>query len=300
MDKIRHLPSLQGLQALVEVAGSGSFTQAAQTLCLTQSAVSRQIQQLENHFGVSMFLRNSRSLRLTPEGEQVLASARHILDQLKALEDRLAPQKRPFRIRMHVSLAVRWLLPKLSDFYRRHPDVSLSIETVATEIVEPASDSDAYILYLPEPSSDPACLTLFEEALVPVCAPGFGNSTHPLESVDDLVRYPLLHRSADKQAWIDWLAANNGKSLEDYRHIHFNLDELALDAAARGLGVAMTDMTLAEESIERGVLLIPFGRPLKTRGVYSLCPQPSAASHPACSLIMGWFAQQAERHQGEY
>lgn len=136
---------------------------------------------------------------------------------------------------MHVWMAVRWLLPKLSDFYRRHPDVSLSIETVATEIVEPASDSDAYILYLPEPSSDPSCLTLFEEALVPVCAPVFGNSTHPLESVDDLVRYPLLHRSADK-----------------------------------------------------------------TGGVYSLCPQPSAASHPECSLIMGWFAQQAGQHQGEY
>lgn len=297
MDKIRHVPSLQGLQALVEVADSGSFTQAAHTLCLTQSAVSRKIQQLESHFGASMFVRNSRSLRLTPEGELVLASARHILVQLKTLEDRLAPQKRPFRIRMHVSLAVRWLLPKLSDFYRRHPDISLSIETVATEVVEPASDSDAYILYLPEPSDDPSCLTLFEEALVPVCAPGLANSTHPLESVDDLVRYPLLHRSADKQAWIDWLAANNGKSLEDYRHIPFNLDELALDAAARGLGVAMTDITLAEESIERGVLLIPFGRPLKTRGVYSLCPQPSAASHPACALIMQWFAQQAEQNE---
>lgn len=297
MDKVRHVPSLQGLQALVEVADCGSFTQAAQKLCLTQSAVSRKIQQLESHFGVSMFVRNSRSIRLTPEGEQVLASARHVLEQLKTLEDRLAPQKRPFRIRMHVSLAVRWLLPKLSDFYRRHPDVSLSIETVATEVVEPASDSDAYILYLPESSDDLSCVTLFEEALVPVCAPGLANSTRPLESVEDLVHYPLLHRSADKQAWIDWLAANNGKSLEDYRHIPFNLDELALDAAARGLGVAMTDITLAAESIERGVLLIPFGRPLRTKGVYSLCPLPSATSHPACSLIMQWFTQQAEQHQ---
>ncbi|MFW0754854.1 LysR substrate-binding domain-containing protein [Pseudomonas sp. H11T01] len=298
MDKIRHVPSLQALQALVEVSDSGSFTQAAQKLCLTQSAVSRKIQQLESHFGVPMFVRSSRSIRLTPEGEQVLGSARNILEQLKTLEDRLSPQKRPFRIRMHVSLAVRWLLPKLSDFYRRHPDISLSIETVATEIVEPASDSDAYILYLPEPSSDPACLTLFEEALVPVCAPGLGSATQPLESVEDLVRFPLLHRSADKQAWIDWLAANGAKSLEDYRHIPFNLDELALDAAARGLGVAMTDMTLAEESIDRGVLIVPFGRPLKTRGIYSLCPQPSAASHPACSLIMQWFAQQAEQDEG--
>ena len=111
MDTISHVPSLQGLQALVAVANSGSFTLAAQALCLTQSAVSRKIQQLEGHFGVPLFARNSRNVRLTAEGEQVLGSARTILEQLRALQDRLSPQKRPFRIRMHVSLAVRWLLP---------------------------------------------------------------------------------------------------------------------------------------------------------------------------------------------
>lgn len=288
MDKIRHVPSLQGLQALIEVADSGSFTMAAQTLCLTQSAVSRQIQQLESHFGVALFVRSSRSLRLTPEGEQVLASARNILDQLKTLEDRIAPQKRPFRLRMHVSLAVRWLLPKLSDFYRHYPEISLAIETVATEVVEPSGDSDAYILYRPEPSPAPDCLTLFEEALVPVCAPSLA-----LASLEDLADFALLHRSADRNDWRYWLAAHGGRSLEGFRHIPFNLDELALDAAARGLGVAMTDMTLAGESIERGVLHIPFGQPLKTRGIYSLCLQPSATSHPACGAVMQWFAQQA-------
>src|SRR5689334_11616980 len=293
MDKVRHVPSLQGLQALVEVAGSGSFTQAAQKLCLTQSAVSRQIQQLESHFGVALFVRSSRSLQLTPEGDQVLASARTILEQLRSLEDRLAPKQRPFRIRMHVSLAVRWLLPKLSDFYRHHPDVSLAIETVATEVVEPASDSDAYILYLPEPSTAPDCLTLFEEALVPVCAPGLGTPIRPLASLEDLSEFALLHRSSDQHDWQLWLSAHGGKALQEYRHIPFNLDELALDAAARGLGVAMTDMTLAGESIQRGELVIPFGEPLKTRGIYSLCLQPSAAAHPACGAVMQWFTAQA-------
>lgn len=290
MDKIRHAPSLQALQALIEVARCGSFTRAAQTLCLTQSAVSRQIQQLESHFNVALFLRSSRSLSLTAEGEQVLASARSILEQLKSLEERLAPQKRPFRIRMHVSLAVRWLLPKLSDFYLRHPEVSLAIETVATEVVEPGNDSDAYILYLPQASSDPDCLTLFEETLVPVCSPTLAGAPR---SVDELLRFALLHRSADRQAWIEWLSANEGKPLEDYRHIPFNLDELALDAAARGLGVAVTDMTLAAESIERGVLVVPFGEPLRTGGVYSLCLQAVAASHPACDTVMAWFANQS-------
>ncbi|WP_248740752.1 LysR family transcriptional regulator [Pseudomonas sp. MWU12-2029] len=292
MDKIRHVPSLQAMQALVEVARCGSFTQAAQTLCLTQSAVSRQIQQLESHFNVALFVRTSRNLHLTPEGEQVLASARSIFEQLKTLEERLTPQKRPFRIRMHVSLAVRWLLPRLGDFYLRHPEVSLAIETVATEIVEPTSDSDAYILYLPTASSDPDCLTLFQETLVPVCTPKLAGAPR---SVEELLRFPLLHRSADRQAWIEWLAANDGKPLEDYRHIPFNLDELALDAAARELGVAVTDMTLAAESIERGVLVVPFGQPLKTGGIYSLCVQPSAAAHPACGVVMGWFAGQAEQ-----
>lgn len=294
MGPCHHLPSLQALQALVAVAESGGFTQAATKLCLTQSAVSRQVQQVESHYGVPMFVRSSRSVRLTAEGEQVLATTRTILAQLKALEERLAPQERPFRIRMHVSLAVRWLLPRLSEFYRHHPQVLLSIETVATELVEPAADSDAYIRYLPEPCTDASSLTLFEESLVPVCAVGTGDNGNPLETVDDLDRFALLHRSADKNDWVRWLAANGGKSLDDYRHIPFNLDELALDAAARGLGVAMTDMTLAGESIERGVLKIPFGEPLKTRGVYALSLQPSAASHPACALIMGWFTQQAE------
>lgn len=292
MDKIRHVPSLQAMQTLVEVARCASFTQAAQQLCLTQSAVSRQIQQLESHFNVAIFIRTSRSLRLTPEGEQVLASAISIFGQLKTLEERLAPQQRPFRIRMHVSLAVRWLLPRLSDFYLSHPEVSLAMETVATEVVEPASDSDAYILYLPQPTSDANCLTLFEETLVPVCAPSLPQAPR---SVAQLQRFALLHRSADRQAWIEWLTANGGEPLESYRHIPFNLDELALDAAARGLGVAVTDMTLAAESIERGVLVVPFGPPLKTGGIYALCLQPAAASHPACEVIMRWFARQIER-----
>lgn len=293
MDKLQRLPSLQALQALVAVAAADSFTQAAEDLCLTQSAVSRKIQQLESHFGVLLFARSSRSVRLTAEGEQVLSTAQKILEQLKALDERISPQERPFRIRLHVSLAVRWLLPKLTDFYRRYPDISLSIETVAAEVVEPSSDSDAYIRYLPESPNEQACLKLFEETLIPVCAPGLGTAAQPLQAMADLLHFPLLHRSTDKQDWKRWLAANGGSPLEDYRQIPFNLDELALDAAARGLGVAMTDMVLAQESIERGVLVVPFGRPLKTGGIYAMYLQPASAAHPGHARIMQWFAQQA-------
>lgn len=85
------------------------------------------------------------------------------------------------------------------------------------------------------------------------------------------------------------------RALEDYRHIPFNLDELALDAAARGLGVAtMTDLTHAGRGVPpAGILVVPFGEPLKTGGNYSLCLQPSANSNTDSSLIVQWFVQQA-------
>ncbi|GLZ89214.1 LysR family transcriptional regulator [Metapseudomonas resinovorans] len=294
MDKFRHPPSFQALQSFTMVAGSSSFTQAADVLCLTQSAVSRQIQQLESHFGVALFERNSRNVRLTAEGEQVLQFAQATLAQLRALEDRLSPRDRPFRIRLHVSLAVRWLLPRLSDFYRLHPGVSIAIETVATEEVEATSDCDAYIAYHDQPSTDPACLTLFDERLIPVCAPGLLESELPLRATSDLGAFALLHRSERKEAWEYWLKQHGGRRLEDYRHISFNLDELAIDAAARGLGIAMTDLTLAREPLERGALVIPFGEPLRTGGAYVLRLQPSASTHKACAAVLDWFRQQAE------
>ena len=144
MDKIFRPPSIGALQALSLVAESDNFTDAAEKLHLTQSAVSRKIQQLENHYGVPLFVRSSRSVQLTAQGRAVLEVARKILKDLQILDEQISPRDRPFRIRIFVSLAVRWLLPRLIDFYGQCPDLSLSIETVATEVVDPSGNCDAY------------------------------------------------------------------------------------------------------------------------------------------------------------
>jgi LysR family glycine cleavage system transcriptional activator len=293
MDKVFRAPSLQALQAFAEVADTGNFTEAAQKLCLTQSAVSRKIQQLESHYGVPLLIRSSRSVRLTVEGKEVLETARRLIAELRTLEERIAPRDRPFRIRIHVSLAVRWLLPRLTDFYARHPDLALSIETVATERVDPSGDCDACILYLPGLPADQAYHTLFEEILVPVCAQASVNGKPPPTSTDELETYPLIHGSTGQQEWTTWLKANGRELSRNCKHITFNLDELALDAAARGLGIAMTDRTLAQELINRGDLIIPFGPALKTSGVYTLWLQSGGALHPARQPILDWFDQQS-------
>ncbi|MDD1979061.1 LysR substrate-binding domain-containing protein [Pseudomonas tussilaginis] len=293
MDKLFRAPSMHALQALVEVADTGNFTEAATRLCLTQSAVSRKIQQLESHYGVALLLRSSRNVALTAEGKEVLASARRLLTELQSLQARLVPQDRPLRIRIHVSLAVRWLLPRLTDFYHQHPDLTLSIETVATAQVDPSHDCDACIVYLPTAPADPAQHTLFEETLVPVCAPGLVDGKPAPASLDALAHYPLIHGSTEHLEWACWLKAN-GQALSGHRkHVTFNLDELALDAASRGLGIAMTDLALAQEQIDRGDLIIPFGPALKTGGVYALWMQPASTRHPARQAVLDWFSGQS-------
>src|SRR5471030_1992879 len=302
MNKPLRVPSLQALQTLVNVAETNSFTDAATRLHLTQSAVSRQIQQLEEHYAVPLFERTSRRVSLTKQGRDVLDVALEVLRSLGALQERLTPAslERPFRIRIFVSLAVRWLLPRLSAFYAANPALSLSIETVGFEAMdledaERGGDCDAYVVYLPKGLDEPALTPLFDEYLIPVCAPRLEGNLAPPASLDELAGYALIHGSPHGQEWSTWLQAQPDRPAHTYKNILFNLDDLALNAAAHGLGVAMTDLILAQDAIDRGSLIVPFGEPLKTGGVYALKLRDNRAAHPACKAVLSWFEAQVEQ-----
>lgn len=297
MDKLFRAPSLQALQALIQVADSNSFTEAARQMHLTQSAISRQIQQLEEHYGVALFDRTSRKVALTAQGRDVYAVASAALGDLRALSERLspAPVDRPFRIRIFVSLAVRWLLPRLSSFYAINPALCLSIETVSGEVVDTSGDCDAYVLYLREGLDGRPLTPLFDEYLVPVCAPRLTDGQPLPRSLDALDGHALIHGSTARHEWNQWLHAHGDPPERAYKHLMFNLDDLALDAASRGLGVAMTDQVLAHDALARGDLIVPFGEPLKTGAVYALWLRDSGAAHPACAAVLQWFEAQLEQ-----
>lgn len=295
MDNPLRIPSLQALQTLVHVAESNSFTAAASRLHLTQSAVSRQIQQLEEHYAVALFERTSRRVSLTEQGRDVYGVALELLRALVGLQQRLAPAplEQPFRIRIFVSLAVRWLLPRLSGFYAANPGLCLSIETVGGETVDTGGDCDAYVLYLRDGLDERALTPLFDEYLIPVCAPQLSDGLPPPRSLEQLAEHALIHGSTSRHEWTVWLQAQTDQTPHNYQHLMFNLDDLALDAAARGLGVAMTDRVLAQDAISRGSLIVPFGQPLKTGGVYALWLRDSGAAHPACNTVLDWFQSQS-------
>lgn len=297
MDKMLRVPSMQALQALVRVADTSSFTEAARQLHLTQSAISRQVQQLEDHYRVTLFDRTSRKVALTEQGREVYTVACEMLMGLRALEERLAPppMDRPFRIRIFVSLAVRWLLPRLSSFYAANPELCLSIETVSGEVVETSGDCDAYVLFLRDGLDERPLTPLFDEYLLPVCAPLLGDGQAPPRSLDELASHALIHGSTGGHEWTLWLQAQQDSHERGYKHLLFNLDDLALDAAARGLGVAMADRVLAHDALARGDLIVPFGEALRTGGVYALWLRDSGVAHPACQAVLRWFEEQLEQ-----
>lgn len=297
MDKMLRVPSLQALQSLVRVADTNNFTEAARQLHLTQSAISRQVQQLEEHYQTALFERTSRKVALTAHGREVYAVAREMLKSLQTLEQRLAPAPldRPFRIRVFVSLAVRWLLPRLSSFYAINPGLCLSIETVSGEAVDPGGDCDAYVLYLPDGLDERPLTLLFEEYLIPVCAPTLSDGRTPPRGLDELEQHALIHGSTSRHEWSVWLQAQQDKAERSFKHLMFNLDDLALDAAGRGLGVAMTDRMLAHDALLRGDLIVPFGEELRTGAVYALWLRDSGVAHPACRAVLSWFEEQIEQ-----
>lgn len=296
MDKNFRVPSLQALQALILVAETHSFTEAARQLHLTQSAISRQIQQLEEHYQTVLFDRTSRKVALSEHGHEVYKVAGDLLKALRTLEQRLAPAPdRPFRIRIFVSLAVRWLLPRLSSFYAVNPELTLSIETVSGELVDEGGDCDAYVLYLPGGLDDRRLTPLFDEYLIPVCAPQLNDGRAPPSSTEALAGHSLIHGSTSRHEWSLWLKAQQDPPGRSYQHLLFNLDDLALDAAARGLGIAMTDQMLAHDALARGDLVVPFGEPLRTGGVYALWLRDSGVAHSACQAVLKWFEEQVEQ-----
>lgn len=296
MDKLLRLPPFQALQALVQVARTGSFTEAARALHLTQSAISRQIQQLEEHYGQALFERTSRKTLLTAAGHEVRAVASSVLEQMSALDARLAPVplERPFRIRIFVSLAIRWLLPRLGTFYSANPGLCLSIESVGGEVVDDGGDCDAYVLYLPKGDERQAwpLTALFDEYLLPVCAPTLNYGGPLPSSVAEMRGHALVHGSPGRTEWMQWLQAHGETAPGDINHILFNLDDLALDAATRGLGIAVTDRILAHDALVRGDLVVPFGTAQPTGARYALWLRDSGAAHPGCAAVLRWFEQQ--------
>lgn len=292
----RHLPSLNALRAFDAAARHGSLTRAADELCVTQGAVSRQVRKLEDHFERALFSRGANSLSLTESGRSLAPAVTDALTQLDRAAERLLRDGDVLRLQVMPTFAVRWLMPRLPAFRALHPGVDVRV-TITLHPARLDSDSfDAGILYGDGNWSacDADCLA--RECLAPVSAPSRPEADPPTASHAALSETTLLHTTTDRRDWPWWLrevgldvpAGDQGPAFETL--------DMAVRAAEAGHGVALGDLSLIAEDIHAGRLQLLVPQPRYTgRGVYFVRPAQGRPNN-ALMLFGDWLRQTAPIH----
>jgi DNA-binding transcriptional LysR family regulator len=282
-DLTRPLPTLAGLQAFVAAARLGSISKAADHLYRTQGAVSRQIQQLEAHYRYALFTRHAAGLELTAEGNALLTVAVEVLTQLVRHGDLQQGAAAVITLRVPSTFALRWLLPRLPDLHQALPGIELRISTSADDTPDfSGPDVDAIVVRGNGQWPGLEAVPLFAESLTPMCTPAIAASLH---SVADLAQATLLHPGPDFAEWRCWLG-HVGMGKVDARHgLVFDTQELTLAAAAEGHGVAIGDPRMAQDRLQAGTLVAPFGEIAHNGASYFLVYPPQRAEQAKiCAL----------------
>jgi LysR family glycine cleavage system transcriptional activator len=287
---MRRLPPLNALQIFEAVARHRSFTRAAQHLCLTQGAVSRQILLLEDYYRFPLFKRHTKGLTLTAEGEQLLPAVAESFTRIEEVSLRLTRQRTDLALKVPTCV-MRWMLPKIMQFQAEYPDLHVQITTTWQHDVDfQLEPFDAAIVYARAPGAAMQALPLFDERLTPVCAPQLLQDK-PLASAADLTRHTLLHPTRDHRDWQAWLEhIDAARDVDARRGPTFDTLDLATNAALQGFGVAISDVELTGEDVAAQRLVRPFDAVLTTGARYYFVYPDSVAHQQKVELFRAWLA----------
>jgi LysR family glycine cleavage system transcriptional activator len=296
IDRSPPLPPLGALRAFEAAARLSSFTRAAAELCVTQTAISHQVKQLEAHLGAPLFRREPRRITLTPEGLAWATELRAIFARLHEANRRLRarPSRREVAVSVIPSFAARWLVPRLGRFMELHADVDVRISPAA-ELVDFAVDSiDLGIRYGAGRYPGLVAEKLADDAFVVVCAPAL-RARRKLAGPSDLRRHALL-RDDEEEAWPRWLEANRVRDVPIARGAVLTDSSMLVAAAVQGDGVALARWSLAVDDLAAGRLVLPFPniRPMPTgRAYYVVAPREHLA-RPDVARFVQWLRDESK------
>lgn len=297
-----HSPSMSELHAFMTAARLGSFTLAADHLCVTQGAVSRAIARLEAHFGQPLMRRNAHGLTLTDTGRKLYEGGLAPLQAIEALSAELRADNRRLRLTLASvpTLASAWLVPRLPDFHRRHPDVQLGFAAYRRNEDFSGATPDAAILsgvagQWPGWQAD----YVIGREMVVICSPARLAARRACGLWDrpiGLLGEPLLYHSNGPDNWARWFDAAGVQRDAITLASGFEQVSILVRAVMADMGIAVLQRCLVQDDLQAGHVVSPFPdlRIAIARG-YHLCAPPQRRDHYALACFRDWLLDTARQ-----
>jgi len=300
---LRALPSLDFLKGFEAAGRLLSFTRAADELFVTQSALSRQVQALEEALGVPLFVRRHRALALTASGAAFHRDVVAALNALALAADaaRGAVRTPGLTLSTTVSFASLWVIPRLAAFRARHPAIDVYISADDRLVDLARGDVDIAVRYLPDAKTPEGAVRLFGERMMPVVSPKLTRrAATPLGTPADLARHVLLHLDDPdgRTPWLEWniwLAANGQPGLKPAGALRFKLYDQVIQAAVAGQGVALGRVPLIAEHLRDRRLIAPFAKRYDSARGYYAVVAPHATERADVIAFVAWLRDEAAR-----
>ena len=297
------LGSIRGFEATARLL---NFSAAADELSLTQSAISRQIQNLESEIGQPLFIRNARTIELTVHGQQLFNTIRQFLHQIDHTVHniRTGADRRSLSLTTFASFASMWLIPRLSLFQEQHPDFDIRVYTNDKLVDLKGEDIDIAIRYGHADTMPDGSEKLFGEQIIPMASPQLMKPEKSPLKPEDLRRFTLIEQSLgsatrfDWMNWRHWLCEQGLEKLQPKRWLYFNYTYQSIQAALDGLGVVLARPPLISDLLENRKLIEIFpGLRRKSPMAYWLLINPHKRSTPDVQLFAAWLKSQAKINQ---
>jgi len=297
----RFLPSLSALQAFEAAARYMSFTKAGDELAITQSGVSRQINNLEHYLGVRLFERSGSRLVLTDAGSNYFREVTQTLNKLEEVSiDAVRGRKADasLMIGAYPGLATRWLAPRLSGFVGKNPGMPIEIVPVDPEIKFDQSRIDIAIMRGVGSWPNARASLLFPEKLAVIASPKLIPATTKLDWLD-FSQIPTLQNASRPSLWLSWLRITKLSHSGVIQGIRFANSDMLISAALNGLGLAVVPSHYVEKELTQGELHLPFGKPVRSSEGYWAVFSERKAQRQSVISFRDWLLSETRSDRNE-
>lgn len=292
----RKIPSNTSLMAFEAAARHGSFARAANELSLTEGAISRQIGRLEAFLGVTLFERIGNRVRLLPNGARYATQIRELLDRLDRDSQYLTGQPSDgasLDIAIIPTFAMRWLIPRLSHFRQKHPNITVHLSERMEPFVLTGSGFDAAIHFEHPAWTGMRTYPLLDEVLVPVCHPDILTGGEGTSVLDNL---PRLHRRQNPEAWQRYSQETGIPLTNPAMGARYDLHAMLIEAALAGLGVALVPRLYVDTELACGRLVAPWPEGKTIAKTFCLVlPESIGLSSEPIQAFAQWILDEAKK-----